>query len=165
LLTLAPHPDGVNSAAFSPDGKFVATGCLDGSIWIWDTGKIDKNGRVHPPQVFARHVGGSKPRVNSVVFNGDGSRLLSTSDDNTAKIWDVHTGELLLSFEQHENIVVHGAFSPDGHRVVTASKDKTAMVFDAEPKTRTLAEIVALAEKLNPRLGPAENKLSNIAAK
>src|SRR5215471_18117883 len=50
--------------------------------------------------------------------------------------------------EQHGNIVVNGAFSPDGHHAVTASKDKTAMVFDADPKTRTLDEMVALAERL-----------------
>jgi WD40 repeat protein len=164
LLTLAPHPDGVNAAAFSPDGKVVATGCLDGSIWLWDTSKIDKDGRVQQPAMFARHAG-TKPRVNSVAFNADGTRLLTTSDDHTAKIWEVATGELLLSFEQHSNIVVNGGFSPDGHRAVTASKDKTAMIFDADPKTRTLEEIVMLAEKLTPRVAPTEARTQTVARK
>jgi WD40 repeat protein len=141
LLTLAPHPAAVNAAAFSPDGKRVATVCLDGSVLLWDAAKTGK------PRAFAGHAG---KRANSVAFNRDGSRLLTTGDDHSAKIWDVATGELLLSFEKHDDIVVNAAFSPDGHRVVTASKDRTAVVFDANPQTYTLDEIVALAEKLAP---------------
>lgn len=163
LLMLGPHSGAVNAAAFSPDGKRVATACLDGSVWLWDTSKIDKDGHVQQPPVFAHHAGGK--RVNSVDFNADGSRLLTTSDDHTAKIWDVATGELVLSFEQHGNIVVNGAFSPDGHRVVTASKDKTAMVFDADPKPHTLDEMVALAEKLTPPIVPKEAGMQTIATK
>jgi hypothetical protein len=139
LLTLTPHPAAVNAATFSPDGKRVATGCLEGSVLLWDTTKTGK------PQTFAAHAG---KRANSVAFSPDGLRLLTTGDDHTAKIWDVKTGELLLSFEQHGDIVVNGSFSPDGHRVVTASKDKTASVFDADPKMRTPAEIVSVAERL-----------------
>src|SRR5213592_1970833 len=97
-------------------------------VLLWDATKVGK------PRTFAAHT---NKRANSVAFSPDGSRLLTTGDDHTAKIWDVKTGELLLSFEQHGDIVVNGGFSPDGHRVVTASKDKTAAVFDADPKTRT----------------------------
>ena len=139
LLTLTPHPAAVNAATFSPDGKRVATACLDGSVLLWDATKIGK------PHRFAAHTG---KRANSVAFSPDGSRLLTTGDDHTAKIWDVKKGELLLSFEQHGDIVVTGGFNPDGHRVVTASKDKTAAVFHADPKTRTQAEIVSVAERL-----------------
>jgi WD40 repeat protein len=139
LLTLTPHPAAVNAATFSPDGKRVATACLDGNVLLWDATKTGK------PRAIAAHPG---KRANSVAFSPDGSRLLTTGDDHTAKIWDVKTGELLLSFEKHRDIVVNGGFSPDGHRVVTASKDKTASVFDAEPKTRTPAEIVSVAERL-----------------
>ncbi|PYJ63012.1 MAG: hypothetical protein DME74_04655 [Verrucomicrobia bacterium] len=139
LLTLTPHPAAVNAAIFSPDGKHVATACLDGSVLLWDATKAGK------PRTVAAHT---NKRANSVAFSPDGSRLLTTGDDHTAKIWDVKTGELLLSFEQHGDIVVNGGFSPDGHRVVTASKDKTAAVFDADPKTRTQAEIVSVAERL-----------------
>jgi hypothetical protein len=158
LLTLVPHPAAVNGAAFSPDGKRVATACLDGNVLLWD---INKN-KPNNPRIFAAHTG---KRANSVAFSPDGSRLLTTGDDHTAKVWDVSKGELLLSFEQHGDVVVDARFSPDGHRVVTASKDKTAMVFDAEPKTRTPAEIVAFAEKLASPIVPSEATLRKVATK
>src|SRR5262249_61125740 len=37
----------------------------------------------------------------------------------------------LVHLWQHDNEVVHVAFSPDGRRIVTASKDHTARVWDA----------------------------------
>jgi hypothetical protein len=156
LLTLTPHPAPVNAAAFSPDGKHVATACLDGAVLLWDATKQSK------PNTLMGHAG---KRVNSVAYNRDGSRLLTTGDDRTAKVWDVSTGELLLSYEQHQDIVVNGAFSNDGRRIVTASKDKTAAVFDAAPKTRSLSQLIALAEKLGSTTPAPEAKPVSMANK
>jgi len=157
LLTLGPHPNGVNAAVFSPDNVHVATACLDGSVLLWDTSKSNPTA-----QVFSKVHG---HRTNSVSFNYDGSRLLTTGDDHTAKVWDVNTRELLLSFEQHHDVVVYAGFSPDGHRIVTASKDRTAMVFDVDLKVRTPDEIVALAEKLVPQTAASSEKVKDLAQK
>jgi hypothetical protein len=148
LLSLIPNPDAVNSAVFSPDGRRVATACLDGSVTLWDPTKIDNTGKASKIRIFKAHPG---KRANSVVFNADGSRLLTTGDDRTGKVWDAATGDLLLSFEMHGDIVVNAAFSPDGHRAVSASKDTTAIVFNAEPQNLSLDQIVASAEKLGPQ--------------
>jgi dipeptidyl aminopeptidase/acylaminoacyl peptidase len=156
LLTLGPHPDAVQAAAFSPDGKRVAAACLDGSILLWNI--TDEK---EPTKQIFHHAA----RVNSVSFNADGSRLLTTSDDRSAKVWSVKTGDLVLSFEQHKDLVVSGAFSADGCCIVTASKDKTAMVFDAEPKVRTLDQIAALAEELGPQILQPEQKSQKLADK
>jgi dipeptidyl aminopeptidase/acylaminoacyl peptidase len=159
LVALGPHPAAVNAAVFSPDGKRVATACLNGNALVWDTKDANNPVKLH---TFSAHAG---KRANSVAFNPDGSRLLTTGDDRTAKIWDVATGDLLLSFEGHRDLVVDGTFSPDGHRVVTASKDKTAIVFDADPKTRTLDEMVTLAEKLAPETARNDLKAITVADK
>jgi hypothetical protein len=156
LLTLSPHPDAVQAAAFSPDGRRVAAACLDGSIVLWNI--TDEK---EPTKQIFHHAA----RANSASFNADGSRLLTTSDDRSAKVWSVTTGELVLSFEQHKDLVVSGAFSPDGRSIVTASKDKTAMVFDAEPKIRTLDQIAALAEELGPQILQPEQKSQKLADK
>jgi hypothetical protein len=157
LMSLIPNPDGVNSAMFSPDGKLVATACLDGSITLWDITKVDDSGQSKPTKVrmWSAHPG---KRANSVAFNGDGSRLLTTGDDRTGKVWDVATGELLLSFELHGDIVVYGAFSFDGHRAVSASKDATAVVFSADPPNMSLEQIVTSAEKFAPEIVSDEAK-------
>ncbi|MFM7151090.1 MAG: WD40 repeat domain-containing serine/threonine protein kinase, partial [Gemmataceae bacterium] len=65
-------------------------------------------------------------------FSPDGTRVVTGSDDKTAKVWDARTGTELLTFKGHTGDVVSASFSADGTRVVTGSLDKTAKVWDAK---------------------------------
>ncbi|HWO25673.1 MAG TPA: hypothetical protein VNO30_43340 [Kofleriaceae bacterium] len=79
--------------------------------------------------------------VWSAAFSPDGTRVVTASDDKTARIWDVATGKPFGRALMHTGPVYSAAFSPDGTRVVTASGDYTARVWDAatgEPVTPTL---------------------------
>jgi WD40 repeat protein len=67
----------------------------------------------------------------SAVFSPDGSRIITASDDRTAKVWDSSSAKLLLNIQGHSNSVRSAAFSPDGSRIVTASDDRTAKVWDS----------------------------------
>ncbi|WP_129626825.1 eIF2A-related protein [Candidatus Oscillochloris fontis] len=67
--------------------------------------------------------------VNSAVFSPDGSRILTTSWDNTARLWD-HSGQLLVTFSGHTEGVNYAVFSPDGKHILTASVDGTARLWD-----------------------------------
>ncbi|HWO25005.1 MAG TPA: CHAT domain-containing protein, partial [Kofleriaceae bacterium] len=73
------------------------------------------------------HQGG----VLSAAFSPDGTRVVTASDDHTARVWDAATGKLLAPALTHQGPVRSAAFSPDGTRVVTASDDRTARVWDA----------------------------------
>jgi len=64
-------------------------------------------------------------------FSPDGDRIVTASEDKTAKIWDTHSGKVLLTLIGHQKMVVSAAFNADGTRVVTASQDNTAKVWDA----------------------------------
>jgi DNA-binding beta-propeller fold protein YncE len=64
------------------------------------------------------------------VFSPDGTRIVTASDDDTAKLWDAVSGKVLVTLEGHTFVVNDAAFSPDGRRVVTASNDTTARVWD-----------------------------------
>jgi WD40 repeat protein len=68
--------------------------------------------------------------VNSARFSPDGRRVLTTGDDNTARVWDAETGALLLPPLRHQGTVVQASFSADGRLVATASRDRTARVWD-----------------------------------
>ena len=68
---------------------------------------------------------GHEDSVNSGFFSPDGTRVVTASDDNTARVWDAASGEELAVLEGHENFVRFAAFSPDGTQVVTASWDGT----------------------------------------
>ena len=67
----------------------------------------------------------------SAVFSPDGRRILTASDDQTARIWDAASGEQLTVLSGHDEGVLGAAFSPDGRRIVTASQDGTARTWDA----------------------------------
>jgi WD40 domain-containing protein len=69
--------------------------------------------------------------VNSAAFSPDGSRIVTASSDNTARIWDAATAKEIAVLRGHEDIVSSAAFSPDGSRIVTASWDNTARIWDA----------------------------------
>ena len=60
-------------------------------------------------------------------FSPDGSKVLTTSNDHTARLWDATTGRELLML-RHDGEVYDGAFSWDGTRIVTCSQDKTARI-------------------------------------
>jgi WD40 repeat protein len=69
--------------------------------------------------------------VVSAAFSPDGSRVLTASADQTARLWCAATGCALPLPLEHRGAVVSAAFSPDGARIVTASCDWTAQIWDA----------------------------------
>jgi class 3 adenylate cyclase/tRNA A-37 threonylcarbamoyl transferase component Bud32/dipeptidyl aminopeptidase/acylaminoacyl peptidase len=69
--------------------------------------------------------------VRSVAFSPDGQRVVTGSDDKTAKVWEAASGKELLTLNGHRAIIRAVAFSPDGLRIVTGSEDHTAKVWDA----------------------------------
>ena len=78
--------------------------------------------------VLAGHSG----NVLGAIFSPDGASIVTASTDQTARMWDVATGQLRHELTGHRGPVLHAAFSPDGSRIVTASSDGTARVWDAD---------------------------------
>jgi WD40 repeat protein len=74
-----------------------------------------------------------------VAFSADGGRVVTGSDDRTAKLWDTGTGENLITFGGHTAAVRRVGFSPDGTRIVTASDDRSAKLWDAQTGQELLA--------------------------
>jgi WD40 repeat protein len=65
-------------------------------------------------------------------FSSDGTRIVTASFDQTARIWDAQSGKPIGQPLHHGNKVVAASFSPDGTRIVTASYDHTARIWDAQ---------------------------------
>jgi WD40 repeat protein len=63
--------------------------------------------------------------VSSAAFSADGKRVLTASDDNTARIWDAESGAEIAVLKGHTL-----AFSGDGKRMLTVSDDNTARIWD-----------------------------------
>ena len=65
----------------------------------------------------------------AAAFSPDGSRVVTASVDETARIWDAASGQEIAVFGGLE-WVWSAAFSPDGTRIVTGSKENAAIIWD-----------------------------------
>jgi WD40 repeat protein/tRNA A-37 threonylcarbamoyl transferase component Bud32 len=69
--------------------------------------------------------------ITAAVFSPDGARILTGSEDKTARIWNALTGQPMGEPMQHEGSVTVAAFSPDGSRILTGAEDGTAHLWNA----------------------------------
>ena len=69
----------------------------------------------------ARPGAPARGSVYGAVFNRDESRILTWSDDKTARLWDAGTGQPLGPALQHEDAVRGAVFSRDESRILTWS--------------------------------------------
>lgn len=132
IATFGHNKFPVLAVAISPDGKLLATGSEDpqGFIKLWNLETQSQIPRTFedPTQKtpFAKaHTEG----VLSIAFSKDGSKLLTSSYDKTARLWDLKTGKQLRQFWGHNWWVWDANFSTDEKRVVTASQDGTAVIW------------------------------------
>jgi hypothetical protein len=69
--------------------------------------------------------------VNDARLSPDGAFLLTGSRDRLARLWEIGTRKVLITFRGHQGAVTGVAFSPDGRAIATASADRTARIWDA----------------------------------
>lgn len=70
------------------------------------------------------------------AFSPDGRRIVTASDDGTARIWDAVTGKALTDPLIHGGAVYHADFSPDGKVIVTSADDGTAQIWNSSTGKR-----------------------------
>jgi WD40 repeat protein len=119
-----PYTDGIFALAWSPDSTQIAVGSASvtltlGTIAIWD---------VMTGQHIRTYSGHGKV-VNRLAWSPDGRFLASASDDHTAKVWDVSTGQNTATF-RHSDRVTAVAWSPNGERLASGGDDQAVKVWE-----------------------------------
>ncbi|KAJ1311135.1 hypothetical protein OPQ81_009636 [Rhizoctonia solani] len=124
IQSFAGHTGIVRSAAFSPNGKRVASGTAYGEILVWDA--YSGTQLVGP---FKGHT----EIVSSVAFSPDGRILASSSYDRDVRLWDAYRGTTLAPpFKEHWANVLSVVFFHGGNRVMSGSKDGTIHHWDIQ---------------------------------
>ncbi|MFI1480296.1 XRE family transcriptional regulator [Streptomyces sp. NPDC020747] len=82
---------------------------------------------------YATRLTGHSDNVNAVAYRADSRTLVTGSNDNTARLWNIgkpHRPRPLATLAGHTEKVSHVAFSSDGHTLATASWDDTVRLWD-----------------------------------
>ncbi|TVS10004.1 MAG: hypothetical protein EA424_26065, partial [Planctomycetaceae bacterium] len=129
-LAVLTHGAPVRAVAMTKDGSYLATGGAGlGDIKLWKLGPEAKQ------HVLARTLSGHRDAVLSLSFSPDQQRLLSGSQDETARVWDWVNGAERGALRGHFGPVWSARFSPDGQRIVTAGDDGTVRVWSSSERT------------------------------
>ena len=107
----------VHALAYSPDGKYLATGDWTGSVSLREaaTGK-----RVRDWQNGGLPLFGARLWIDSLCFSPDGRLLASGRADGTGRIWNIAKGNEKAQFQGEPNQLMSLTFSRDGRYFAAA---------------------------------------------
>ncbi len=122
LMLPTGHTQNIVDAAFSPDGKKVATASLDNTAKIWDV----------VSGILLVDLVGHSSYVTTLCFSRDGKTIITGSRDSTIKIWDVETGNIVHDFKGHGSGVTRVFISHDGSMICAITNSNTVKIWAAE---------------------------------
>ena len=124
---LGKQPADKAVAAFSRDGALLAAGGTDTLVHVWSVRDASRHDVLR----------GHEDSIYEVEFAPDVSFLASASDDGTARIWDLASGQSQV-LRGHDDDVFALSIRADGRELVTASLDSSVRVWPVGGSARVL---------------------------
>ena len=159
VMPLLGHADIVNDVDVSPDGRYAVTTSADGTARVWEINltlpreKFSGEGAILSPGGFRiltwegdslslsdirndhelLKLDGQSANVVDAAFSADGALASTTSEDGTARVWDVSSGKLVDTFRAVPTTPLTAVtFSHDGSFVAAVSQDNVARVWNVK---------------------------------
>merc|ERR1712091_597145 len=138
LATLASHAAPVNCAAFSQNGRWLATGADDHLVQVHELRPGEAphasdfgSGDQHSLEHWAKWLtfSGHQNNVTDLAWSPDDSMVASCSLDNTGRVWRVGRASQVAVFEDHNSFVKGVVWDPLGKYLASQSDDKSVVVW------------------------------------
>lgn len=136
-LTISENSSEVFSVRFSPDGKFLAAGCADGAIRVFNVANgsvaynIEGGSNVALPTTCIRFRPITSASQTKNIF-------LTANAAGAVQHWHMTSGKCLHTFSDEENQVYALDYNEEGSQFVTAGKDTKIRIYDEATKTNIL---------------------------
>jgi WD40 repeat protein len=129
IRTLAPFPAGVQSVAFSPDGKIFAAADALGSVILWDTSRWEKL------RTYATGSGESQKtdyycqlgKSSRLAFSSGGEFLAAGMSDGRIHVWNAVSGAKIRTLSGQTSGILALSFSGDGAGLTSISFDRSVV--------------------------------------
>ncbi len=151
-MLLEGHADWVTAVDFSPDGKQLVSASRDYTARLWDvaTGKLVRSFRAKNGYVIDVDFSPDGKQIATASsfrpFNVGGT-IITLEEPGEINLWNLRTGEQLLSLKGHTSAILRTDFSPDGKQLVSASRDHTLKLWDVSTG-RELGTLVGHTEEV-----------------
>lgn len=130
----------VSAIAWSPNGKYIATGGWDHTVQVWDAKSGDT-----PMETYTGH----SELVDTLAWSPDGKYIASGSWDHTVQVWNASTGQHILTHIEGNEFVNTLAWSPDGQEIASGGSDTKVQIWNARTGATRLTYDYAIGDPVD----------------